>query len=407
MLENSRGNGRPKRRRRGAAAKAKQYLFYKDLLSKGFKRVDIRERMVNKFGLKYALSLRTMGKAALEENQTSLMEFTLHQVHQDQMRPSSDSYGLLLELLARMYDRDADGDRSWFLCRGNTEPPPVTENEVKWYCRLAQLGSGLNPDSLYLLSLVYSFREECRQLNKNQLANPEQAFYWDDLDLFVAFKPWSDKDSHLRYIRAMADDPAINISIQEFYSVVERKLGSPKHSDIGDTINDIGYMDGYLPGPIDFSQVLYEHQDILSDDSPYPDLFDHLVRLPTPVDLLALWKLDSLLAKVNPIEDINSDYSFEYEDPNLTILGIKRRKKFVKLINDHWATEPPFNYDYSTLKSGNIYPWIMIFYQPALDEEFDDMWDEKQWRRLLVAIQSDGVDPKIAAHLGDLIKSLF
>ena len=166
-------------------------------------------------------------------------------------------------------------------------------------------------------------------------------------------------------------------------------------------------MDGYLPGPIDFSQVLYEHQDILSDDSPYPDLFDDLVRLPTPVDLLALWKLDSLLAKVNPIEDINSDYSFEYEDPNLTILGVKRRKEFVKLINDHWATEPPFNYDYSTLKSGGIYPWIMLFYQHALDAEFDDRWDEKQCRRLLVAIQSDGVDPKIAAHLGDLIKSLF
>ena len=43
MLENSRGNGRPKRRRRGAAAKAKQFVFYKELLSKDFNGDKINE----------------------------------------------------------------------------------------------------------------------------------------------------------------------------------------------------------------------------------------------------------------------------------------------------------------------------------------------------------------------------
>jgi len=313
-----------------------------------------------------------------EERQVKGNRFRMEDVYSSDL--SSGCHKSLSELLSYVHDRGTDGESLWFLSKGEESPPPITNNEALWYCRLSELDSGLRPDSLYLMALVYSFRERFQDQRTWFVKTFERDLDFDDLDLYMAFRPWESADRHARYIRSVLDKPELCISVEEFKHAAEMKLRGNDEIDGSSVKMYFRYSEfarGFMPGVIYYPEFEASYLD--------EDILDIVPPMPAPLELLASLKLADLVSELVPIDFALNDGVLVNQgksDPNLTILDLERRPELLELMDTFFSGSPPFKYDYSQVITESTREFLL----ESLTDTDD--WGYPEWEKLANCIKT-------------------
>jgi len=362
------------RYRKGLATRREQEKEVFPLFEQGKTDNEIQSHMDCKFpGLsKTVKTYRNWWRQKEEDGrQVKVNRFQMEAAYTSEL--STACHKSLSELLFYVHERGSNGQSLWFLSKGEDSPPVITNNEALWYCRLSELDSGLKPDSLYLMALVYSFRERFKNKREWFRQTFERDLNYNDLDLYMAFRPWENSDRHARYIRSVLDRPELCISVEEFKQAVEMK------SSGNDEISEFSvqmyfryseYARGMMPGVIYYPEF---------ESTYYDDVIDIVPPMPDPLGLLATLTLQDLVSELTPNDFAEVDGKFVNQgklDPSLTILGPNRRPALLNLVDRYLNETPPFKYDYNQLKTEGTREFLL-----ASLPDTDD-WGYPEWEKL-------------------------